>query len=125
MVRASRGGTLKRLNATTRSARRVSDVLMTVLPLVFIYGRARRVSQLVDPAYRAPKKRAHFERLVEIEAVVGTDGRLHRPLIKTSLDPAHETAVLGVLPFSRFEPARRVDAPVGARISLELVFRVY
>jgi hypothetical protein len=79
----------------------------------------------VDAVSRAPKKRAHFERLVEVEAVVGTDGRLHRPLIKTSLDPAHETAVLGVLPFWRFEPARRVDAPVGARIALELVFRVY
>ncbi len=79
----------------------------------------------VDALSRAPKKRPRFERLVAIEAVVGTDGRLHRPQIKTSLDPAHETAVLSALPFWRFEPARRGDAPVGARIALELVFRVY
>jgi hypothetical protein len=79
----------------------------------------------VDAAYRAPKKRAHFERLVEVEAVVGTDGRLYRPLVKSSLDPAHASAVLGALPLWRFEPARRGDAPVGARVPLELVLRVY
>lgn len=79
----------------------------------------------VDPTYRDPSGRVRHERLVAIEAVVGTDGRLYRPLIKASLDPVHETAVLSALPFCRFEPARRGDAPVGARIPLELVFRVY
>ena len=79
----------------------------------------------VDAVSRALKKRPRFERLVTIEAVVGTDGRLHRPQIKASLDPAHEAAVLSALPFWRFEPALRGDAPVGARVSLELVFRVY
>ncbi|HSD66568.1 MAG TPA: hypothetical protein VLF95_07695 [Vicinamibacteria bacterium] len=79
----------------------------------------------VDALLRAPRKRAHFERLVEVEAVVGTDGRLYRPQVKSSLDPAQTTTVLGVLPFWRFEPARRGDAPVGARVSLELALRVY
>ena len=79
----------------------------------------------VDPTSPAPKGRARFERLVALEAVVGTDGRLHRPRLKTSLDPAHESAVLSVVPFWRFEPARRGDGPVGARVSLELVLRVY
>ena len=79
----------------------------------------------VDPTYRAPKKSAHFERLVAIEAVVGTDGRLYRPVVKTSLGSAHEAIVLSVLPLWRFDPARRADAPVGARVSLELRLRVY
>jgi hypothetical protein len=79
----------------------------------------------VDALSRAPKKRPRFERLVAIEAVVGTDGRLYRPLVKTSLPPAHEAAVLAALPFWRFEPARRADAPVGARVPLEAVLRVY
>jgi len=79
----------------------------------------------VEALSRAPKKGAHFERLVTVEAVVGTDGRLYRPAVKTSLDPAHEAAVLAALPFWRFEPARRADAPVGARVSLELALRVY
>jgi hypothetical protein len=79
----------------------------------------------VDAVVRAPSGRAHFERLVTVEAVVGTDGRVHRPHLKTSLDPPHEAAVLSALPFFRFEPARGADAPVGARIPLELALRVY
>ena len=79
----------------------------------------------VDATFHAPPGRAHFERLVAFEAVVGTDGRLHRPQVRTSLDPAEETAVLSALPFWRFEPARLAGAAVGARIPLELVLRVY
>jgi outer membrane biosynthesis protein TonB len=79
----------------------------------------------VDAAYRAPKGRAPYERLVDLEAVVGTDGRLYRPLVKSSLDPALERLVQGALPLWRFEPARRADAPVAARVALQLVLRVY
>jgi hypothetical protein len=79
----------------------------------------------VDLAHRAPKGRAHYERLVDLEAVVGTDGRLYRPLVKASLDPALERLVVGALPIWRFEPARRADAPVAARVALQLVLRVY
>ncbi len=79
----------------------------------------------VEALSRAPKKGAHFERLVAIEAVVGTDGRLYRPVVKTSLGPAQETAVLVALLLWRFEPARRADAPVGARVPLEAALRVY
>jgi hypothetical protein len=79
----------------------------------------------VDAASRAPKGRAHYERLVDLEVVVGTDGRLYRPLVKSSLDPTLESLVLGTLPLWRFEPARRTDASVAARVALQLVLRVY
>ena len=79
----------------------------------------------VDALSRAPKKRAHYERLVDFEAVVGTDGRLYRPQVKSSLDPALERVVEGVLPLWRLEPARRADTPVAARVALRLVLRVY
>jgi len=79
----------------------------------------------VDPAYQAPKKRAHYERLVDFEAVVGTDGRLYRPQVKSSLDPALERVVVGVLPLWRLEPARRASGPVAARVAQRLVLRVY
>jgi hypothetical protein len=79
----------------------------------------------VEPLSRAPKKRAHYERLVDFEAVVGTDGRLYRPKVKTSLDPALERLVLDVLPLWRLEPARRASGPVAARVALQLALRVY
>jgi hypothetical protein len=84
-----------------------------------------RVLLSVDPAQPAPKGRPHFERLVDFEAVVGTDGRFYSPQMKTTLDAAHERAVLDALPFWRLEPARSADAPVAARVALRLVLSVY
>ena len=79
----------------------------------------------VDATRLAPKGRARYERLVDLEAVVGTDGRLYRPLVKSSLDPVIERLVLDALPLWRFEPARRADGPVAARIALRTVLRVF
>jgi len=79
----------------------------------------------VEAAYRAPSGRGRHERLVGFEAVVGTDGRLYRPQLRVSIDHAHETAIQNAVSFWRFAPARRADAPVGARVPLEIVLRVY
>jgi hypothetical protein len=79
----------------------------------------------VEAASRAPSGRGRHERLVGFEAVVGTDGRVYRSQLRVSIDRAHETAIQTALPFWRFEPARRADAPVGARVPLEIVLRVY
>jgi hypothetical protein len=79
----------------------------------------------VEPMVRAARKRAHYERLVDFEAVVGTDGRLYRPKVKTSLDPALERVVLDVLPLWRLEPGRRASGPVAARVEQQLALRVY
>jgi hypothetical protein len=79
----------------------------------------------VDATYRDPSGKTRHERLVGFEAVVGTDGRLYKPQLKASVDHAHEAAIQGALSFWRFEPARRADAPVGARVPLEIVLRVY
>jgi hypothetical protein len=79
----------------------------------------------VDPLYHDPAGRVRYQGLVEIEAVVGRDGRLYRGRVKTSLSSEHEKAILAVLPLWRFEPARRADGPVAARIPLGLTFRVY
>ena len=79
----------------------------------------------VELMVRAAKKRVRYERLVDLEAVVGTDGRLYRPRLETSLDPALERLVLDVLPLWRLEPARRASGPVAARVEHQLALRVY
>jgi hypothetical protein len=84
----------------------------------------RELLQL-DTIYHDPTGRGRHERLVGFVAVVGADGRLYRPLVKASINPAHEQAFLTALELWRFEPARRAEGPVGARVSLEGVLRVY
>jgi hypothetical protein len=61
---------------------------------------------------------------VEFDALVGDDGRLHEPKVRTPLSEAHQDAVLAALSLWRYEPARRGDERVGARIRGRLVLRI-
>jgi hypothetical protein len=79
----------------------------------------------VDPWYYDASGRLRQEGEIELEAVVGTDGRLHEPRVRTGVSPSHERAVLRVLPLWRFEPARRGEEAVAARILLRPVFRIF
>jgi hypothetical protein len=79
----------------------------------------------VEASRRDPAGRAGHERLVVFEAVVGTDGRLHRPRLRGSLGAADEALVVDTLGLWRFEPARRADGPIAARVQLDAVLRVH
>jgi Gram-negative bacterial TonB protein C-terminal len=78
----------------------------------------------VDPVYRSANRKIHYEGLIEVTTVVGTDGRVHMPQVTTSLGE-HEPRVLRVLPLWRYEPARRGDQPVAFRLRETTVFRIY
>jgi len=77
----------------------------------------------IDPVYRSPNRKVHYEGEVELETVVGADGRLHQPRVVTSLGE-HEERVLRVLPLWRYEPARRGDQPVAVRVREAAILRI-
>ncbi len=79
----------------------------------------------VDPWYRERSGRIRQQSEVELDAVVGTDGRLHKPRIRTTLSDVHASCVLRALPLWRFTPARRADALVAARVALRPVLHIY
>jgi hypothetical protein len=79
----------------------------------------------IDCTYHDPSGRPGYERLVPFEALVGVDGKLRQPHVKGSPDPRYEAALEAALSLWRLEPARLRDRPVGARVALETVFRVY
>lgn len=79
----------------------------------------------VSPYAHAVSNRLRQESEVEFDAVVGTDGRVHEPRLKTTLNQAHQDVVLAALSRWRYEPARTSDAPVAARISARLALRLY
>ena len=78
----------------------------------------------VEPAYSDPGRIKH-EGEIEIAGVVGTDGRLYRPQILTPLDEAHQRHIGGVFPLWRFEPARKGNEAVAARVTERTVLRIY
>ena len=78
----------------------------------------------VEPFYRDPAGRVRHEGEVEFAGVVGEDGRLHSPKLRTPLGSGHEEHVLRALSLWRYEPAM-ADAPVAARIVGRCTLRVY
>ncbi len=78
----------------------------------------------VDPWYHDPSGRVRQQSEVELDAVVGGDGRIHRPHLRTALSDAYARCVLRPLPLWRFRPARRAEAPVAARLALRPVLRI-
>jgi len=79
----------------------------------------------VSPFAHDPSGRLRQESEVEFDAVVGTDGRVHDPRLKTTLSAAHQDLVLGALSRWRYEPAHTATAPVAARVSSRLALRIY
>jgi len=79
----------------------------------------------VNPYVKDASGRVKQESEVEFEAVVGTDGRVHDPKLKTALSQTHQDAVLSALSRWRYEPARTAEAPVAARVSSRLALRIY
>jgi hypothetical protein len=79
----------------------------------------------VDPIHRDPRRAARHEGEVELEGVVGVDGRLYRTRVRGSLDKAHVSAIERVLPMWRFEPARTGNDPTPAHVLARLVLRIH
>lgn len=79
----------------------------------------------VEALYHDASGKGRHERLVGTEAVVGGDGRAYRPKVKSSIDTTHQRALDTALELWRFEPARRADGPLAARVPLEVPLRVY
>jgi hypothetical protein len=78
----------------------------------------------VDPIYRDPRHAVQYQGEVEIEGVVGTDGRLYRTSVRGSLEKAHVAAVQRVLPMWRFEPGRTGKDLTPAHVLSRGVFRI-
>ena len=103
-------------DAAARPAEAVLGRKVTAWPKVLL---------AVHPAVHDLSGRVRQESELEFDAVVGTDGRLHDPVIGTGLTAAHTETVMAALARWRYEPARTADGVVAARISSRLALRVY
>jgi hypothetical protein len=79
----------------------------------------------VEPAFAAANKNAHYDGEVTFEAVVGADGRLLQPKVKTALNDEQTKRVVAALELWRFEPAHEADRKVAARYEGRTVLRIY
>ena len=80
----------------------------------------------VDPVRQDPARRVRHEGEVEVEGVVGVDGRLNDGRVLSGLGGSQdEQRVLELLPLWRFEPGRRGNDLVPVKVKERLVFRIY
>jgi hypothetical protein len=78
----------------------------------------------VESLLRDPARRIHQQGEVEFVAVVGSDGRLRHPVVKTSLDEKHEALVKQAVGIWLLDPARQGDRPVAARVMLRTALTI-
>jgi hypothetical protein len=78
----------------------------------------------VDVRYNDISGRVRHQGEVEFDGLVGDDGRIHEPRVRTPLNDTHQDAVLAALSFWRYEPARKGEERVGARLRGRLVLRI-
>jgi hypothetical protein len=79
----------------------------------------------VEPAYADPARKVRHEGEVEVAGIVGSDGRLREPQILTSFTEVHQRHIQRAFSLWRFEPARRGNQAVGARVTEKTVLRIY
>ena len=79
----------------------------------------------VDTIRRDPARKVRHEGEVEIEGVVGADGRLYDARILTTINSEDEQRVRAMLPFWRFEPGLRGGDRVPVKVRERTVFRIF
>ena len=79
----------------------------------------------VEPSISSPGGKVHHEGEVEFITVVGADGRVFRPTVKTPLSDEHTRFISNVLLVWRFDPAKAGDKTVPARYEGRTVFTIY
>jgi len=70
-------------------------------------------------------RRVRHEGEVEVEGVVGADGRFYDARLLTALGSEDEQRVRALLPYWRFEPGKRGSERVPVKVRERMVFRIF
>jgi len=72
-----------------------------------------------------PARRVHHEGEVEVEGVVGADGRFYDVRLLNALGSEDEQRIRALLPLWRFEPGLRGGDRVPVKVRERMVFRIF
>jgi len=80
---------------------------------------------IVNATFSEQARRSKYQGTLAVLFYVGTDGRAHSPKIFHPLGMGLDEQALKVVSMWRFEPARKLDQPVPAKMSIETSFNLY
>jgi hypothetical protein len=78
-----------------------------------------------DVTRQDPSRHLRFESEVEVEGLVGPDGRFSNGSVLSGLSNEQEESVKHLLPIWRFQPGRKGTDPVAVVVRQRLVLRIY
>lgn len=84
-----------------------------------------RIIKQVDPEFSDEARKARYQGVVTIRAVIGPDGLVHDPKPMQSLGMGLDEKALEALKQWRFDPAKKDGKPVAVYAILEVNFRLY
>jgi hypothetical protein len=90
----------------------------------FITVRPIRVMWF-DPIRQDAARRVRHEGEVDVEGVVGADGRFYDARLLTTINSEDEQRVRALLPLWRFEPGKRGNDRVPVMVRERMVFRIF
>jgi len=84
-----------------------------------------RVIRQVEPEFSDEARKARFQGMVTVQAVIGVDGLVHDPKPLQALGMGLDEKALEALRQWRFEPAKKDGRPVPVYAILQVDFRLY
>jgi len=86
---------------------------------------APRIIDAPDPEFSEEARKAKYQGVVVLWAIVGTDGRTHEIRIGRSLGMGLDEKAIEAIRKWRFEPGCKNGMPVAVEITVEITFRLF
>jgi TonB family protein len=86
---------------------------------------APRAIYTPEPEFTEEARKAKYQGIVSLFAVVGADGRVHNPRVVRSLGMGLDEKALEVVKLWKFDPGTKDGRPVPVEMQLEISFNLY
>jgi periplasmic protein TonB len=78
-----------------------------------------------EPEFTEEARKAKYQGVVVLSAIVGADGRVHNPRVVRSLGMGLDERALEIVKLWKFDPGKKDGRPVPVEMGLEISFNLY
>ncbi len=86
--------------------------------------KAPRMIHNWEPEYSESARKERIQGMVRLNIIVGTDGRIHDPIVVKSLEPSLDANAIEALKVWKFAPATKDGKPVTVEMMMEVEYKL-
>ncbi|HET9183424.1 MAG TPA: energy transducer TonB [Candidatus Angelobacter sp.] len=97
-------------------------------PGIFHVGNGVSAPQAIytpEPEFTEEARKAKYQGVVVLSAIVGTDGRVHNARVVRALGMGLDERALQIVKLWKFDPGKKDGRPVAVEMGLEISFNLY